>query len=55
MHQMAVAQKTGTKMEPWEVEKWTKTCATPPSTSCLILSHTQTFVQLFEARYPFWG
>ena len=27
---MAVAQKTGTKMEPWQVETWTKTCVTPP-------------------------
>ena len=27
---MAVAQKTGTKMEPWQVEAWTKTCVTPP-------------------------
>ena len=27
---MAVAQKTGTKMNPWQVETWTKTCVTPP-------------------------
>ena len=28
---MAVAQKTGAKMEPWKVETWTKTCLTPPA------------------------
>ena len=27
---LAVAQKPGTKMEPWQVETWTKTCVTPP-------------------------
>ena len=26
---MAVAQKTGTKMEPWQVETWTKICGLP--------------------------
>ena len=25
---MAVAQRTGTNMEPWYVETWTKTCVT---------------------------
>ena len=28
--QFAVAQKAGTKMEPWQVQTWTKTCVTPP-------------------------
>ena len=26
---MAEAQKTGTTMEPWKVETWTKTCGLP--------------------------
>ena len=27
---LAVAQKTGTNMEPWQVETWSKTRVTPP-------------------------
>ena len=27
--QVAVAQKTSTKMEPWQVETWTNTCGLP--------------------------
>ena len=27
---LAVAQETGTKMEPWSVATWTETCETPP-------------------------
>ena len=29
-HDVAVAQKSGTNMEPWYVEAWTKACVTPP-------------------------
>ena len=38
--QMAVAQKTGTKMEPWQVETWTKTCATPESPKNQVFQRT---------------
>ena len=31
LHHVAVTQKTGTNMEPWEVESWTTTCITPPA------------------------
>ena len=36
--QLGVAQKTGTKMEPFKGETWTKP---PRNPCCLILSHTQ--------------
>ena len=26
---LAVAKKNGTKMEPWQVDPWTKTCGLP--------------------------
>ena len=38
---LAVAQKTGTNMEPWQVETWTKIRVCP---SCLIMSHPKMYI-----------